>query len=426
LGGKDGEKMNLNFTKASLLKLKAPPKGRLYLHDTQERGLSAYITDQGVITFFVRKRINGKDQRIHLGHFPDLSIDNARKKALEVKADIAQGIDPNQGKSVFKEQKAFGQMFEEYMERYSKPFKKSWLSDERVVPSFFSHLFQRPASQISRTELIELHEKIGHRNGYIQANIAIKKVSAIYNKAIEWGWEGINPTTGIKKFKAKSRQRFLRKDEMPRFFKALAEESNPVVRDYILVSLLTGARKGNVLAMRWEDIHFSIQEWHIPETKNGEPHVIPLAASAMDILQERRENSQSPYVFPGNGNKGHFSNPKNGWKRVLDRAGISDLRIHDLRRTLGSWMAAMGATTAIIGKTLAHKDLKTTQIYERLDIEPVREFITRANEAIFQVACPENDAPRHEGQGAGQAAASATQTKTLKTLLRRNNGSLGG
>jgi integrase len=191
-----------------------------------------------------------------------------------------------------------------------------------------------------------------------------------------------------------------------------------VVRDYILVSLLTGARKGNVLTMRWEDVHFSIQEWHIPETKNGESHVIPLTASAMAILQERRENSQSPYVFPGRGNKGHLSNPHKGWKRVLKQAGISDLRIHDLRRTLGSWMAAMGATTAIIGKTLAHKDLRTTRIYERLDIEPVREFITRTNEAILQAA--ENDAPRHEGPGTEQVAASAAQAKTLEALLRRN------
>jgi integrase len=178
----------------------------------------------------------------------------------------------------------------------------------------------------------------------------------------------------------------LRKDEMPRFFKALAEENNPAVRDYILISLLTGARKGNVLAMRWEEVNFSLQEWHIKETKNGEAHVIPLTAPAMQILQERQQDSQSPYVFPGRGSKGHIVDPKKVWGRILKRAGIADLRIHDLRRTLGSWMAAAGATTAIIGKTLAHKSLEATKVYERLDIEPVREFITIANNAIFNAA----------------------------------------
>lgn len=86
--------MRVHFTAQFLRQCKPPVKGRIYLHDTREKALSAYITDQGVITFFVRKRINGKDQRIHLGRFPDLSVDHARKKVLEVRADLAQGIDP--------------------------------------------------------------------------------------------------------------------------------------------------------------------------------------------------------------------------------------------------------------------------------------------------------------------------------------------
>ena len=94
--------MKTNFTAQLLKHYKPPVRGRIYLHDAREKGLSAYITDQGVITFFVRKRISGKDQRIHLGHFPDLSVDDARKKALAVKADVAQGIDPNQGKNTLK------------------------------------------------------------------------------------------------------------------------------------------------------------------------------------------------------------------------------------------------------------------------------------------------------------------------------------
>jgi integrase len=379
-------KMKINFTKPFLLKCKPPTTGRVYLHDTQEKGLSAYITAQGIITFFVRKRVNGKDERIHLGHFPELSIENARKQALAVKADVAKGIDPNEQKKRLKQEITFGQMFHEFMERYSKKFKKSWQYDEREVNKFLSHLFHRKASQISKIEFLELHEKIGHENGLYQANRILERIRAIYNKSIEWGWNGINPTIGIKKYKEKSRQRFLRKDEMPRFFKALAEEENHGARDYILISLLTGARKSNVLAMQWEEVNFDLQEWHIKETKNGEPHVIPLTAPAIKILQERRQESQSPYVFPGKGEKGYLTDPKKTWKRVLKRADISDLRIHDLRRTLGSWMGAIGATTAIIGKTLAHKSVEATRVYERIDIDPVREFITRANEAMFDVA----------------------------------------
>jgi len=150
------------------------------------------------------------------------------------------------------------------------------------------------------------------------------------------------------------------------------------------LSLLTGARKSNVLAMRWDEVNFTLSEWHIKETKNGESHVIPLTTPAIDILKERKIHSQGSYVFPGEGKSGYLSDPKKAWSRVLQRAEIADLRIHDLRRTLGSWMAAMGATTAIIGKTLAHKSVEATKVYERIDIDPVREFITLANDAIFK------------------------------------------
>jgi integrase len=378
--------MKVNFTKQFLLKCTPPLKGRAYYQDTQEKGLSVSITSNGVITFFVRKRIGGKDERVHIGHFPELSIENARKQALAVKADVAKGIDPNEEKKKLRKEITFGEMFQEFMERYSKKFKKSWKYDEREVKRFLTHFFHRKASQISKIEILELHERIGHENGLYQANRLLERIRAIYNKAIEWGWKGTNPALGIKKFKEKSRQRFLRKDEMPRFFKALAEEENPTTRDFILISLLTGARKTNVLEMQWEEVNFSLSEWHIKETKNGEAHIIPLTGPALEILKERKIASQSPFVFPGKGRAGHLADPKKAWKRVLKRADIADLRIHDLRRTLGSWMGAVGATTAIIGKTLAHKSVEATKVYERIDIDPVREFITRANEAIFKVA----------------------------------------
>jgi integrase len=383
------KKMKVNFTKQFLIKCTPPSKGRVYFQDTQEKGLSVSITANGVITFFVRKRISGKDERVHIGHFPELSIENARKQTLAVKADVAKGIDPNEEKKKLRAEITFGEMFHEFMERYSKKFKKSWKYDEREVKRFLTHFFHRKASQISKIEVLELHEKIGHESGLYQANRLLERMRAIYNKAIEWGWKGTNPTLGIKKFKEKSRQRFLRKDEMPRFFKALAEEENATTRDFILLSLLTGARKTNVLEMSWEEVNFALSEWHIKETKNGEAHVIPLTGPAIEILRERKIESQSPFVFPGKGRTGHLADPKKAWKRVLKRADIGDLRIHDLRRTLGSWMGAVGATTAIIGKTLAHKSVEATKVYERIDIDPVREFITRANEAIFKVAYAE-------------------------------------
>ena len=372
-----------SFTKKTLSNIAAPETGRIYVHDGSEKGLSVYVTPNGAVTFFVRKRINGRDERIVIGRFPDISIEQARQKAMEIKSQVALGKDPSEDKKRLRAEITFGEMFQEYMERYSKKQKRSWKFDEREVNKFCSHWLTRKASHISRQEVQILHERVHDNNGLYQANRILERISAIYNRAIRWGWEGTNPARGVKKFKEKSRDRFLKRDEMPRFFAALAEDENEIVRDYILISLLTGARKSNVLAMRWNEINFEMQEWRIPETKNGDSHTVPLSEQAIEILERRRTATNSLFVFPSNSKTGHYADPKRAWERILKRANIADLRIHDLRRTLGSWMAATGTTTAIIGKTLAHKSVQATKIYERLDLDPVRASVNRATDAIM-------------------------------------------
>ncbi len=94
--------------------------------------------------------------------------------------------------------------------------------------------------------------------------------------------------------------------------------------------------------------------------------------------------TNSEWVFSSDISKsGHFSDPKKAWQRVLNSAGIENLRLHDLRRTLGSWQAATGATTAMIGKSLGHRSQQATAIYERLNIDPIRNTMSIATEAMF-------------------------------------------
>ena len=269
------------------------------------------------------------------------------------------------------------------MEKYPKVHKRSWAYDEREVKKFLPHWFRRKISSIERAEVERLHAKIGKENGIYQANRLLERIRSIFNKAIDWGWDGANPALGIKKFKEKSRDRFLQPDELPRFFEALANEPNEVARDFFLISLLTGARKSNVLAMRWDEINFTAATWRIETTKNGEAQTIHLPEQAMALLTERKWKSQSEWVFEGSGAKGHLADPKKAWTRILTEAGIADLRIHDLRRTLGSYQAATGANGYIIGKSLGHKSQQSTAIYARLNLDPVRESVNKATDAMF-------------------------------------------
>jgi integrase len=377
-------KMQGNFTKQFLQSLKAPSSGRLYVADTREKGLSVYVTSNGIITFFVRKRIHGRDERVVIGRYPEITVEQARTQALAIKAQVAQGKDPIEDKRRMRADITFFEMFQEFMERYSKKQKRSWQYNEREVNKFLSHWFKRKSSTITKQEIQLLHERIRDENGLYQANRILERISSIFNRAIEWGWQGENPAQGIRKFREKSRDRFLQPDELPRFFSALEEEENTTARDYIMLSLLTGARKSNVLAMRWEDIFFERAEWKIPETKNGDSLTLPLSQNAVEILERRRQDTHSQWVFPADASKsGHFSDPKRAWQRVLTRAGIKDLRIHDLRRSLGSWQASTGASGFVIGKSLGHKSQQATQIYARLNLDPVRDSIEKATQAMM-------------------------------------------
>ncbi len=374
-----------NFTKTAIRGLKAPEKSILYYRDTREKGLSLYVTANNVITFFIRKRIGGKDERVIIGNFPEMSVENARKKARIIKGYVAGGINPNEEKRKLKQEITFGELFTEFMERYSKKQKRTWKEDERDIRRFLSNWFSRKISIISKREIQLLHDQTKDNNGLYQANRLLERIRALYNKAIEWGWNGANPTTGIKKFKEKKRDRFIKPDELPLFFQAVNDETNQTAKDYIWLLLLTGARKNNVLAMRWKEIDWQSKEWRIPETKNGEPVTLPLIKKAIEILENRKQTSESQWVFPSeNSRSGHFTDPKKAWQRILKRANIEDLRIHDIRRTMGSYQAITGSSLAIIGKSLGHKSQQATAIYARLYNDPVRVSMEKAAQAMLE------------------------------------------
>lgn len=414
----------INFTKASLLKAPLPEKGKLdYYKDMRESGLEMIISGGGAKTFYLYRKINGRPERVKLGRFPDLSVENARKSAQKNKGMIAEGINPNEERRRVRDEYTFKELFDLYMERYSKIHKRSWKYDINEVNKHLPHLFKRKISTITKDEISRLHAKIGKDSGLYQANRILERVRSIFNKGIEWGWQGTNPATGIKKFKEQSRDRFLSGEEMPKFFNALEEEENPIAKDFFKVLLLTGARKTNVLMMRWEDISLKEKTWRIPETKNGDPLTVPLNDYVIDLLKERlkqntviplksslktpiskslkdslkqsatiplKEPISEPYkdksykwVFTGNGKDGHLSDPKKAWARLLERSGLENLRMHDLRRTFGSWQAALGANGYIIGKSLGHRSQQSTAIYARLNIDPVRESTDKAIDAML-------------------------------------------
>lgn len=321
-----------------------------------------------------------------MGRFPDLTIEQARKKAAEVNAMIATGRNPRE--PLDKNTLNFGELFDDYIKSFAKVHKvKSYKNELGYYKCYLTKWKSYKLSKVTTIKITKLHAEIGENNGRYEANRVLALLSIMFNKAKEWGYfSKENPVRGIKRFEEHERERFLQPDELPRFFQALEEEPNVAIRDYIFVSLLTGARKGNVLSMQWKDISLERKEWKLTETKNGKPQIIPLLEEVISLLAQRRQliPKDNPYVFPSFGRTGHLAEPKRGWQRILERANIQDLRLHDLRRTFGSWQARTGSSLTIIGKSLNHKSPISTAIYARLDLDPVRESMEKATEEMFK------------------------------------------
>lgn len=374
----------LNFTKAALDGLPVPLNGWSYHYDLKVQGLGIGIGSTGKKTFILYRKINGRPERLTLGRYPDLTIEQARGKASEINSSIAKGANPADVKRGHAAELTFEELFSQYMERHAKQHKRTWTEDQqRFMQYLKGPLGKKKLSQINRQAVASIHSRITMDGHPVVANRVLALVSSVYGWAVSAGLLETNPVKGIKRNREKSRDRFIRGEELPRFFQALADEANETMRDYFLLSLLTGARRANVLAMQWTDVNLDEAEWRIEKTKNNTPQTVTLSPEAIEVLGGRLSSKATKFVFPGIGRTGHLAEPKKGWKRVLVRAGLTDLRIHDLRRTLGSWQAKQGTSLAIIGKSLNHRNQNTTAIYARLDLDPIRNSVNEATSAIM-------------------------------------------
>jgi len=375
-----------NFTREKIAALPSPTNGqRAYYYDTKVRGLAIAVTGLGKKTFILYRKVSGRPERITIGPFVDISIEAARSRAEGLNADIAKGENPAANKRRIRDEATMLELFNTYLEHHAKPFKRTWADDESMFNLHLASWHLRKISAIRKVDVVQLHGKIGRNSGPYAANRVVELLCSMFNRAREWGWEGENPATGVKAFREQKRERFMDGEELRRFFQGLGQELNGTIRDYILISLLTGARRTNVQAMRWDEIKWKRATWTIPadKAKGGETVNVALSPVALRILENRKAETSNEWVFPGRGRSGHLEEPKSAWKRILKRAELTDLRLHDLRRTLGSWQAATGASLPIIGKSLGHKSLAATQIYARLDLDPVRASVNKATDAML-------------------------------------------
>ena len=381
----------IKFTKASLEALALPESGRRAVyHDLKTAGLQIRVTSSGVKTFCIYRRTKGgQPERVTLGRFPEMTIEQARVSASVVNAAIESGANPAKVKRAHREEPTFAEVFELFIpgkkKRNGQPLSERTKRDyQDSLRLHLPRIANLKLSQIGRDDVKRTHTAIT-KISPASANRAVALISSVYNYAIDELsiYTGVNPAAKIKKNFEAPRERFAQSEELPRLFSAMADDP---MGDFFLLALLTGARRANVQAMRNSEINLDEGIWRIPMTKNGTSQNVTLSPEAITVLAGRMESLESDFIFPGTGRTGHIVEPKKAWARILKNAGLENLRIHDLRRTLGSWQAKSGASLTIIGKSLNHKTHQATSIYARLDLDPVRKSVNTATEAMMVAA----------------------------------------
>lgn len=202
-------KHSFKFTNKTISNLTPASKGITYYHDTQTRGLGIYVTKTGVQTYFVYRRIDGKPLRIVLGRADELTLEQARDKAIKTHWQISEGIDPHDKKRAIQQESTFGELWSLYLDRHAKLHRKaSCRNDESIYRLYLAPWADKKLSQITAQDIRELHQRVGQDSGTVRANHTHALIRLMFNKAIEWGWNKPNPAYSVKRFKEHSRERF--------------------------------------------------------------------------------------------------------------------------------------------------------------------------------------------------------------------------
>lgn len=359
------------------------------------------VFDTELKGFMVRARIECKSyavkysfsgrQRIYtLGMHGPLTPDEARRAAAEVLGLVAQKIDPQAQRRLesIRGYKTFQDLAELYMAEHSQITKKprSVKEDERLLRlNLVPALGKIEIEAITKADIFQLRSKMKTRP--VAFNRSRTLASSIFNFAIQREIrQGANPITLVPPYPEKNRERFLSQREYAQLFEALTASEgreHPSVIAGLRLLTLTGARLSEVLTLKWDWVDFDHAALRLPDSKTG-AKVVSLPAAALKLLSDLPRNSK--YVLPGLDGSHHFVGIQRPWRRIRDKAGLANLRIHDLRHGFASMAAASGESMKLIGAALGHRQSSTTDRYAHLSADPVRALVDRTAAKIASSA----------------------------------------
>ncbi|PHS74138.1 MAG: integrase [Porticoccus sp.] len=336
-----------------------------FYRDDLLQGFGLRVTSNGAKSYFVEKRIHGKNKRVTIGSHGQITPEQARKQAQKLLGEMTMGSDPIADK---REQRVRSVTLKKAYEDYlltRKDLKPNTLHDyQRCIRGALGDWLEKPLTEISKDMVEQRHRKLG-KNSPARANNTMRVLRALFNFAIEQyeGQDGksvilVNPVNRLSKNRAwytiKRRQTLLTPTQLKPWYEATLKLNQETTRDYLHFLLFTGLRRSEATRLTWDDVDFNERTFIIPETKNKEPHRLPMSDYLEDLLKCRYQQSNKIWVFPSPVTDGPLKEPRTALETIAKESGIV-FTLHDLRRTFITIAESLDIPAYALKRLLNHK-----------------------------------------------------------------------
>ena len=378
----------MRLTDLIVKRLPTPESGNRITYDAALPGFGIRITAADARAFVLRyrRRSDGRQRVFTIGSFPAWGVGAARDEAKRLKRAIDGGADPLGEIETSREAPTIADLAERFLTDHVSRKRLATQRDykRQVAVDIVPALGRMAVAGITHADVDAFHRKISKRSP-VQANRILAALSKMFSMAVKFGWRPDNPCKGIERNAENKRHRYLSAAELERLTEALDELKDQGAADAIRLLLLTGARRGELLAARWSDIDLDAAVWTKPgsTTKQKTMHRVPLSEAACTLLRGMKRSTDSEYLFPPPERlTPHRLDLDDAWAIIRKSANIPDVRLHDVRHTYASVLASAGLSLPVIGALLGHASPTTTARYTHLFDDPLRAATERASAVI--------------------------------------------
>jgi len=378
---------------ASFVRHGVCPEGarKIDFFDAAVPGFMVEVRSTGGKTFYLRYRdAHGRERQFKIGSAHILTVSQARRKARAVLAEAILGHDPQKQREELRSIPTLAEFIDESYMPYAKNVKRSWQTDDTILRI---HILQKFGAlhldEISNQAIADLLSRMrdqGYASGTVNRVLILLRF--VFNLARKWGVPGAteNPTAGLKTAPDVCRERFLAREEVQRLLTALDTDENRVAAFAIKLLLLTGARRNEITHAKWEHVNWDKRTLLVPRAKSGRPRSIHLNSAALDLLRAIERTDGNPFIFPSPVTGRPSPSLHFPWWRIRERAGLLDVRLHDLRHSFASFLVNQGVSLYVVQGLLGHTQARTTQRYAHLANDTLADAAEVVRDVILEPA----------------------------------------